>query len=166
MRVYILWSYGGAYDWEAFSLSHPGSTSSQYACHRLGIYIKKPICGQCKEYYSRELYTKYDIYCHQLLLSCSILIVNRSIVSRTLNANPPLNVIPCKIFRGDCRITMLWLVSLTKWFFIQISIIHDKRLFTSCWQAKVGFWPMDELIHHPWQYWFTYSWEVSSEKLP
>ena len=35
-------------------------------------------------------YTKYDISCQQFLLSCSILIVNRAIVSPTLNLNPTL----------------------------------------------------------------------------
>ena len=27
-----------------------------------------------------------------------------------------------------------------------------QHFITSCWQDNVGFWPMDELIHHPWQY--------------
>jgi hypothetical protein len=33
-------------------------------------------------------------------LCCSILIVNRGIVSPTLNVNPPLFVILCKFFGG------------------------------------------------------------------
>ena len=36
------------------------------------------------------------------------------------------------------------------WFFIQISNHPWQYFITSCWQKKVGFWPMDELIHHPW----------------
>jgi hypothetical protein len=41
----------------------------------------------------------------------------------TLNANPTLFVIS---FLGDNRFTVLQLVSFTKRFFIQISIIRDK----------------------------------------
>ena len=37
-------------------------------------------------------------------------------------------------------------------------------IITSCWQEKVGFWPMDKLIHHPWQYEFTYSQVLSDIK--
>ena len=33
-------------------------------------------------------------------MSCSILIVNRGVVSNTLNVNPTLFVIPCKLFLG------------------------------------------------------------------
>ena len=46
-------------------------------------------------------YTKYDIYCHQFFLICSIVIVNRDIVSPTLNVNPTLFVIPCVFLGGN-----------------------------------------------------------------
>ena len=70
------------------------------------------------------------------------------------------------IFLEDYRFTVLQLQSLTKWNFIQISIIHDNISSQVADKGKVGYWPMDELIHHPWQYLSTYSQEVSSEKLP
>ena len=63
----------------------------------------------------RDYFTTYDIQCHQFYLSCSILIVNRGIVSPTLSVNPTLLVISCH-FWGDYRITVLQLLSLTKWF--------------------------------------------------
>jgi hypothetical protein len=37
---------------------------------------------------------------------------------------------------------------------------------TDCRQKKIGFWTMDRLIHHPQQYVFTSSKEVSSKMLP
>ena len=61
-------------------------------------------------------YTKYDIWCHQFLLYCSILTINRGVVSPTLNVNPTLLVIPCKKTK-HYKLTM-WQV-LTKWVFIQ-----------------------------------------------
>ena len=94
------------------------------------------------------------------LLSCSILIVNRNIVSPTLHVNPTLFVIACQTFGGLYIYICLQLLSLTKCFFIQFHPIcnHPWQYFiTSCWQEKVGFWPMDDLIHHPWQYLVTYS---------
>ena len=37
------------------------------------------------------------------------------------------------------------------------SFNHPWQYFiTSCRQEKIGFWPMDEIIYHPWQYLFTY----------
>ena len=50
--------------------------------------------------------------------------VNHGVVSPTLDVNPHLFVIPCN-FGGDYRFTLLQLLSLTKCFFIQVSIIHD-----------------------------------------
>ena len=41
-------------------------------------------------FFTYVYYTKYDIYCHGLCLSCSMLIVNRSVVSPTLNVNPDI----------------------------------------------------------------------------
>ena len=41
------------------------------------------------------------------------------------------------IFWRDCTFTVLQLLSLTKWLFIQISIIHALKYFiSSCWQEK------------------------------
>ena len=60
-------------------------------------------------------------------------------------------------FLGDYRITMLQLMSFTKSFSIQISNIHDNFSSQVVGKEKVGYWPMDELIHHPWQYLFIYS---------
>ena len=77
-----------------------------------------------------------------------MLIVNPSIVSPTLNVNPTLFVIPCKFF-GDYRFKVLQLLSLTKWVFIYISIIHDNISSQAADKRRIGFWPMDELIHHP-----------------
>ena len=45
-------------------------------------------------------YTKYNIECHQFLLSCSILIASFRVVSPTLNINPTSFVIPCNFFGG------------------------------------------------------------------
>ena len=45
-------------------------------------------------------YTKHEFQCHQFQLSCSILIVNRGIVSPTLNVKPTLFVILCKEIGG------------------------------------------------------------------
>ena len=46
-----------------------------------------------------------------------------SIVTLTLNVNPTLFVIPCN-FLGDYGFPFLQCMSLTKWFFIQISTFH------------------------------------------
>ena len=108
---------------------------------------------------SKLSYTKYGIQCHQFELSCSILNVNHSIVSPTLNVNPTLFVIPhnfkikikIKNLRGEgCyRFTMLLILSLTKSLF-HPNFNHPGQYFiASCSQEKVGFLPMDELIHHP-----------------
>ena len=64
---------------------------------------------------------------------------------------------------GDYRFTMLQLLSFIKWQFTPYFNHQRQYIITSCWQEKVGFWPMNELIHHPWQYLFTYSEEVSYE---
>ena len=69
----------------------------------------------------------------------------------TLNVNPTLFVNLCK-FLGPPKFTMLQLLSFTKWVFIQISIMHAN-----------GFWPMNELIHHPWKLIHK---KLPSEKLP
>ena len=62
-----------------------------------------------------------------------------------------------KLLGGDHRFTMLQLLSLTKWF-SHLNSNHPWQYFiTSCWQGKVGFTPMDELVHHSWRYLFTYS---------
>ena len=45
--------------------------------------------------------------------------------------------------------TVLQLLSLTKWFLIQILIIHDNISSQVADKRKVGVWLMDELIHHP-----------------
>jgi hypothetical protein len=70
-------------------------------------------------------YTKYDIQCHQFSLSCSILIVNRNIVSPMLNVGPQHYLSFLVIFWGDYRFILLQLLSLTMCFLIQIPIIHD-----------------------------------------
>ena len=67
------------------------------------------------------VYTKCDIQCHQFYLSCSILIVNHSVVSPTLNVNPTLFVKKL----GHYRFVVLHLLSLTTWLSVQISIIRD-----------------------------------------
>ena len=65
--------------------------------------------------------------------------------------NPPLFLIPC-IFWGIIELQCC-----------NYSHLHYQVIFhpnfnipwqyfiTHCWQENVGFWPMDELIHHPWQ---------------
>ena len=63
-------------------------------------------------------------------------------MSPTLNVNPTLFVIPCEICWG-------LILSLTKRFFIQISTIHELDTQVANKREEVGFWPMDELIHHP-----------------
>ena len=45
-------------------------------------------------------------------------------MSPTLNVNTTLFVIPYK-FGGDSKFIIMQLLSLAKWFFIQISIVHD-----------------------------------------
>ena len=67
----------------------------------------------------------------------------------TLNVNPTLFVIPCKNF-GHSRFTVLQLLSLTKWFCIQISIIHDNISSQVAHKEKVGFlgqWMNSSIIH-------------------
>ena len=81
--------------------------------HSLSLDILRAFCSHKKPIYD----TWYDIWCHQFWLSCSILIVNRDVVSSTLNVNSTLFVIPCTCF-GDYRFTMLQLLSLTKWIFV------------------------------------------------
>ena len=63
--------------------------------------------------------------------SCSILILTHIIVSPTLNVGLTLFVIPCEFFLGGYRFIVLQLLSLTKWIFIQFSIIHDNISITS-----------------------------------
>jgi hypothetical protein len=66
-----------------------------------------------------------------LYLSCSILIVIRSIVSPTLNANPTLFVIPCNFLR-DYRFSVLHILSLTNRFSSKfqssMTIVYHKLL--------------------------------------
>ena len=50
--------------------------------------------------------------------------VNRGIVSPTMNVDPTLLSFVVNLSR-DHRFTVLQILSLTKWFFIQISVIHD-----------------------------------------
>ena len=100
--------------------------------------------------------------CHQLLLSCSILIVTCNVVSPTLNVNPTLFIILCEFNflrgRGYIYIVLQILYTVTyQVIFIQISIIHDNISSPSFWQENIGFCAMDELIHHPWTYLFTCS---------
>jgi hypothetical protein len=76
--------------------------------------------------------------------SCSILIVNRGIVSPTLNVNPTLFVIPCEMFGGLCVYSVAIVVTYHAIF--HPSFIHPWLYFiTSCWQEKIRFlangWP-------------------------
>ena len=74
-------------------------------------------------------------------MSCSILIVNRAIVSPTLNVNPAWFVIPCKNFWG------LWIYSVAITVTYQvISIIHD-NISSQVADKSRKFWPFDELVH-------------------
>ena len=81
------------------------------------------------------------------LLSCSILIVNRGIVSQRLNVNPILFVLVN--FLGDYRFTMLELLSLTMWISIQIPIIHDNISSQVADKRRhgLGQWRNSSIIH-------------------
>jgi hypothetical protein len=78
----------------------------------------------------------------------SILIVNRSRVSPTLNVNPKLFVIPVKTL-GDYRFIVLQNLSLPEWLSIQISIIHDNILPQVVDKRRQGFgqWMNSSIIH-------------------
>ena len=67
-------------------------------------------------------------------------------MSPTLNASPTLFVIPCKVLGG------LWIYNVaiigTVWVIFHSTFNHPwQYIITSCWQEKVGFWPMDECTH-------------------
>ena len=81
-------------------------------------------------------YAKYDITCHQFQLSCSILIGNRSVVSPTLNVKLTVFVSPCKKNLGIIDLQLLQVLSLTKRFFIQMSVIHDNISSRICLDAN------------------------------
>ena len=66
------------------------------------------------------------------------------VVSPTLNVTPILFVIPCKFLEYD-RYRVVQLLSLTKSFFIQTSII-DEIFHYKLLHGKVGFCPINELI--------------------
>ena len=81
-------------------------------------------------------------------------------MSPTQNVNPTLFVDPCEFLffgGGDDKFTVLQLPSLIKWFLIQILIIHDNVSSQVVDKRNHGFDQMDELVHHPQQYSFTYS---------
>ena len=67
------------------------------------------------------------IWCHQLYLSCSILIVHHPCNVANTKCKP--NII-CHSLEYNLGIRGLWcqFLSLTLWFFVQISIIHDNML--------------------------------------
>ena len=83
---------------------------------------------------------------HMSKLHCSNLII--TIVSATLDVNPILLLITCK-FLWEHRFTMLQWLSLTKWFLIQISIIHDNILTQVADKRRYGFghWMNSSIIH-------------------
>ena len=70
-------------------------------------------------------YTKYDMQCHQFLVSCSELIVKRGIVSPTLNVNPPLFVIPCGFFGG----LSIYTIAIT---ITHEEIFHPRQYLITC----------------------------------
>ena len=75
-------------------------------------------------------------------------------MSPTLNVNPTLFVIPCKCFGGF----LVYSIAIIITYSVIVHLIFNQQYFiTSSWQEKVGFGPMDELIHHTWQNLFTYS---------
>ena len=59
-------------------------------------------------------------------------------MSPTLNVNPKLFVILCNSL-GDYKFTVLQLLSLIKYFLIQISIIYNSKLSQGADKEKVGF---------------------------
>ena len=63
------------------------------------------------------------------------------------------------------KIGVMQLLPLTKWFFIQISIIHDNVSSQVPDNRRSGFWSMDELIHQQRQFLLTCSQAVSSKKV-
>jgi hypothetical protein len=66
-------------------------------------------------------------------------------VSPTLHVNPNIN--PCIFLGGGYKFTVLQLLPLAKWDFIQISITHDNISSQDGDKRKVGFRPTDET--HP-----------------
>jgi hypothetical protein len=67
-------------------------------------------------------------------------------VSPTLKVNP--RKFPCNFF-GDYKFIVLQLLSLTKWFFIQLSIIHDNIPSQVAKKRRQGFgqWINSSIIH-------------------
>ena len=84
-----------------------------------------------------------------IFLFCSILIVNRGIVSPTLHVNKKLFVIPYNSFWGIIDFTIMHLQSPSKAFSIQNSIIYDNISPKVADKRKHRFGPTDELTHHP-----------------
>ena len=73
-----------------------------------------------------ESYTKHDIKYDQFWLSCSTLSRCKLRYSVTNTSMLTQQYLPFFVnFLGDYRITLLQLLSFTKWFFIQVSITHD-----------------------------------------
>ena len=75
-------------------------------------------------------------------------------LSPTLNANPTLFVIPCKFFWGAgglgiIDLQLLQLLSLMKWFYVQIWIIHDNISSKVVDKRREGFgqWMNLSIIH-------------------
>ena len=73
----------------------------------------------------------------------------------------PLNIIcyPLWLFFWYYRSTILQLLSLATWLFIQVSIIHDKVSLQNClrykiYQTSCSIIGMDfiQIFNHPWQY--------------
>ena len=99
-----------------------------------------------------------------IVVLLNTIFVNRSVVPLTLNVHPILFVISCKnggsINLHCCNYCHLPSGCSSKF--------EDpwQSFITDCWHEKVGFWPMDELTHHPWKYLLTYSWDMLYEKLP
>ena len=80
------------------------------------------------------------------------LIVNRGIVSPTpVHVNPTFIVNPCNFLGGlvDYGFSVLQLLSLIKWFFIQISIIHENISSQVVDRRRQGFgqWINSSIIH-------------------
>ena len=70
-------------------------------------------------------YTKCCIWCHQFNMSCSRLVVNYMCSVTDTTCKPNINRHFLLVFFKHYRFTMLQIMSLTKWFLIQIWIMHD-----------------------------------------
>ena len=58
----------------------------------------------------------------------------------------------CKCFLGVCRFYNVAII-VTHQVILYPNFNHPWQYFiTSCWQENIGFWAMDEVIHHRWQY--------------